>query len=193
MARAAFSSLLILLLALGPAAAPGGGADAGTTRQLRRLDARLRQLFFGKAVVAEARRWIGTPYRWGGKSGADGFDCSGYTKAVYEAIGIVLPDGAQAQWQWDGGVGVDRADLMPGDLLFFSGRGSPYHVGIYAGDGVFLQAPGTGQRVKETRLEGRWLGPRWIGARRVAPPPPTPIAPPASQKPLTTPHRENQP
>lgn len=171
--RAASSSAALLLaaaLALAPALPAQPRETTATSRSLRRLDGRLRQLLFGQALVARGRRWIGVPYRWGGKDEAHGFDCSGYTRAVYAALGVDIPAGAQAQWM--AGQGVDRADLMPGDLLFFTGSGSPFHVGLYAGDGQFLHAPGMGRRVKLSPLGGRWSGARWLGARRWPPPSP---------------------
>jgi cell wall-associated NlpC family hydrolase len=173
MGRAVFVSLGLPLL-LGWALAGARPAAAAplespaTSRSLRRLDARLRQLLFGQALVAQGRRWLGVAYRWGGKDEAHGFDCSGYTRAVYAALGVDIPAGAQAQWM--AGQSVDRADLMPGDLLFFTGQGSPFHVGLYAGEGQFLHAPGRGGRVRLSPLGGRWSGARFLGARRWPPP-----------------------
>jgi cell wall-associated NlpC family hydrolase len=161
----------LLLAALLAGLAPPAGADPRKdeeARRLKRVQAELQQLFFGKAIVAEARRHIGKPYVWGGKDGQPGFDCSGYTSAVFAALGVTLPAGAQAQLQ--AGAAVPQAGLKPGDLCFFVGRGSPFHVGIYEGDGRFLHAPGTGKRIRAERLAGAYAHRRWIGARRLLPP-----------------------
>lgn len=160
----------------------GWALAASSSAAPSRLDAELRQLLFGKAVVAEAKRHLGKPYLWGGKSGEAGFDCSGYTAAVYGALGVPLAPGAQSQLMQ--GASIPLAGLQPGDLLFFHGRGSPFHVGIYEGGGRFLHAPGTGKKIQSTQLGGAWTSRRWIGARRHAPPVLTPS---------TTPQREKRP
>jgi hypothetical protein len=176
---------MAVLLALGLALplAAAGIRERQDQRRQERLETELRQLLFGKAVVSEARRHLGKPYLWGGKSGQGGFDCSGYTAAVYGALGVALSAGAQAQLMQ--GADVPRAALQPGDLLFFHGRGSPYHVGIYEGAGRFLHAPGRGKSIQSTALTGPWTGRRWIGARRHAPPPLASMT--------TTPQRETAP
>jgi cell wall-associated NlpC family hydrolase len=89
-------------------------------------------------VVGIAMRYLGTPYVYGGESPA-GFDCSGLVAYVYAQVGVSLPHYTGAQWGM--GVPVDRADLEPGDLVFFDGLG---HVGIYIGGNEFIHAPHTG-------------------------------------------------
>lgn len=95
------------------------------------------------AIVAYASNFLGVPYVWGGTS-PSGFDCSGLVQYVYAHFGISLPRTSQTQQ----GVGtpVSRDNLQPGDLVFF---GSPaYHVGIYVGNGSYINAPKTGDVVK---------------------------------------------
>ena len=83
-------------------------------------------------IMKEARKWMGTPYRYGGKSRA-GTDCSGFVMSVFqEAAGIKLPRSSREQQVYC--EGIDRRRLEPGDLVFFStSRRSKAvsHVGIY--------------------------------------------------------------
>jgi peptidoglycan DL-endopeptidase CwlO len=106
-----------------------------------------------------AMRYLGAPYAWGGATPA-GFDCSGLVMYVYAQIGIALPHYAAAQFGL--GVPVPRADLQPGDLVFFDALN---HVGIYIGGGEMVHAPQTGDVVKITPLS-EFAG-RYVGARRL--------------------------
>jgi cell wall-associated NlpC family hydrolase len=112
------------------------------------------------AAVRDAMRLRGAPYVWSGASPA-GFDCSGFTSYVYGRLGIPLAHSSYAQWS--AGPHVTRADLRPGDLVFFAGLG---HVGIYIGGGQFVHAPHTGSVVSVDRLFGSWYGPEYDGAVR---------------------------
>lgn len=95
------------------------------------------------AVISYASNFLGVPYVWGGTTPA-GFDCSGFVKYVYAHFGITLPRVAADQQKV--GTYVTRADLKPGDLVFF---GEPaHHVGIYVGNGYMIHAPHTGDVVK---------------------------------------------
>ncbi len=99
-------------------------------------------------VVSVAQRYLGAPYRWGA-SGPNSFDCSGFTMYVYQQVGVSLPHNSGAQY--GSGEHVSRADLQPGDLVFF---GSPiHHVGIYVGGGAYIHSPHTGDVVKISPLD----------------------------------------
>jgi len=118
-------------------------------------------------VLTQARKMLGLPYLWAGVSGF-GYDCSGFTYAVYDAIGVRLRRDADAQAQH--GTAVARADLAKGDLIFFrDSSGAIVHEAIYYGwhDGArsVIQSPGTGSAVQITPLSAwpRW---RYAGARR---------------------------
>jgi cell wall-associated NlpC family hydrolase len=116
-------------------------------------------------IVNTARRFIGVPYRWGGESPADGFDCSGLTKVVYELNGLQLPRSSREQWR--AGKPVERDQIKRGDLIFFatSGGRRVSHVGIYAGDDTFLHAPRRGRKIRISSLANRYYRARYLGAR----------------------------
>ena len=99
--------------------------------------------FSSNSVLAYASNFLGVPYVWGGSS-PSGFDCSGFTQYVYAHFGVSLPRVSESQQNV--GTLVSRANLQPGDLVFF---GSPaHHVGIYVGNGNMINAPHTGDVVK---------------------------------------------
>jgi cell wall-associated NlpC family hydrolase len=105
----------------------------------------------GEAVVADAQRYLGVPYVWGGTDPATGLDCSGLVQRVYRDLGITLPRVAADQARVGTPV-ASLADAKPGDLVAF---GSPVdHIGIYAGDGQMIVAPKTGDVVKIQRITG---------------------------------------
>jgi len=101
-------------------------------------------------VVSIAMSKLGSPYQWAA-SGPSRFDCSGFTMWCYRQIGISLPHSSRSQINC--GERVSRANLQPGDLVFF---GSPiHHVGIYIGGNQYIHAPRTGDVVKISSLAGR--------------------------------------
>ncbi len=94
-------------------------------------------------LVPEARRYLGAPYRWGGRS-ALGVDCSGYLQLVAHSCGYYLPRDAVQQSRCGKPVSVRQDSWEPGDLIFFH---EPVdHVAFYAGEGAILHARG---RVQE--------------------------------------------
>jgi len=138
--------------------APGDYATAGL-RQYHR-SAGVRDL-----LVGTAREFLGIPYRWGGESAEDGFDCSGLTMTVYKMNGLNLPRSSQAQFQ--AGSPVPSEALRPGDLVFFATAGGSRvsHVGIYAGNGSFIHAPSEGKTIQQTSLRDSYYQGVYVGAR----------------------------
>ncbi|MGY1639869.1 transglycosylase SLT domain-containing protein [Geodermatophilus sp. SYSU D00703] len=102
-----------------------------------------------QAVVAQARRYLGVPYLWGGTDPAKGLDCSGLVQRVYRDLGIDLPR-TSSQQATAGTAVASLDDARPGDLVFFdhSSRPGIDHVGIYIGNGKMIAAPQAGETVK---------------------------------------------
>ncbi len=134
----------------------------------------------GMEVVLQAMVQVGTPYRWGGNTPDEGFDCSGLVVHVYqEAIGLRLPRTSRALGQTGIPVRPDR--LHEGDLVFFNTLGRRNsHVGIYAGDGRFIHAPSSGAKVRLEPMANRYWSRRFDGARRIIG---SPAAASAAQRP----------
>ncbi|MER7003698.1 NlpC/P60 family protein [Dactylosporangium sp. NPDC000555] len=104
----------------------------------------------GGTAAKKACDLIGKPYVWGA-TGPNGYDCSGLTLTAWAAAGVKLRH--YTKWQWDDTKAVARADLRPGDLVFF--HSDLHHVGIYVGGGWMVHAPTTGDYVRMAKLEGR--------------------------------------
>lgn len=134
---------------LGQDAGPSGEAIASSTSSP-----------VATAAVGIAASVIGTPYSWGGGSlngptkgigrgrGTVGFDCSSLVRFAMAKLGVVLPRTAHDQQKC--GIQIDPRQAQPGDLLFW---GNPaHHVGIYAGNGMMIQAPQTGGHVERVAV-----------------------------------------
>lgn len=114
----------------------------------------------GAAIFDFANNYLGTPYVFGGQS-PGGFDCSGLMWYAYQHFGIDIPRLSQDQFAYGRPVSNPRV----GDLVFFRSSGTnsaPGHVGMYAGNGMFLEAPYTGASVRYSYLANRS---DYVGAR----------------------------
>ena len=114
----------------------------------------------GAQVVAEARRFLGLHYLWGGLS-AWGYDCSGLIWSAYRRFGMTIPRDADPQYRY--ARPIARSALRPGDLLFFGSRSYVEHVSIYVGGGRMLEAPDSAHRVRIVPI--RWT--YFVGAGRI--------------------------
>lgn len=117
----------------------------------------------GNALVSEAKKYLGTPYKWGGNSPEEGgMDCSGYMVKVYKDVaGIDLPRTTYEQVKQ--GTAVSKENLQPGDLVFFGSADNVHHVGMYIGNGQYIHEPKTGDVAKISDLNARK---DFYGARR---------------------------
>ena len=99
----------------------------------------------GSSVIAEAYKYLGVPYVWGGKT-PSGFDCSGFTSYVFRnATGREI--GGWTVPQESAGTKISVGEAQPGDLYFWGSAGSTYHVAIALGGGQYIHAPTTGKTV----------------------------------------------
>ena len=119
---------------------------------------------FRERLVATARNFISYPYTWGGESPEEGFDCSGLALAVYHINGFSLPRTSQDQYR--SGKLIQRNQLQIGDLVFFKtvARRNVSHVGIYAGNDLFIHAPGSNKTIRLDSLSNRFYKDRYVGA-----------------------------
>lgn len=128
------------------------------------LDDRLRR-------VAES--YLGVPYRFGGQS-RSGMDCSGFIRQVFEEVhGLRLPHNSASIYRM--GKPVSKADLKPGDLVFFRNLGFIDHGGIYMGQNFFIHAASS-VGVAYSALNAPYFGEHYAGARRLAIPGAAPSA-----------------
>ena len=121
------------------------------------------------SLVDSAMNFLGVRYKLGGNSAESGFDCSGFTRYVFEnSLGRVLPHRADEQANAPELAKVDKKDLKPGDLVFFDTMRRTFsHVGIYLGDGKFIHSPRTGESVRIEDINISYWARHFTGARRV--------------------------
>jgi len=119
-------------------------------------------------LVISAMNFVGVRYRRGGSTPEQGFDCSGFTRHIFEhAAGLVLPRSASQQAGDASLQPVAREQLEPGDLVFFDTMRRAFsHVGIYVGGGRFIHAPRTGASVRIENMRDAYWSRRFNGARR---------------------------
>lgn len=123
-----------------------------------------------REVLDRALSALGTPYRWGGSSLRQGFDCSGLVQYAFKPLqDLDLPRTSHELSRFDA-PSIERSDLQPGDLLFFRLRSrSVDHVAIYLGEGRFIHAPRRGTNVRIDRLNTPYWKRHFQLAKRVVP------------------------
>ncbi|WP_346936247.1 SH3 domain-containing protein [Clostridium sp.] len=124
--------------------------------------------YTGEDIVAKAEEYLGVPYLWGGFTPV-GFDCSGLAQYVYKQLGIYIE--RSTYYQVHQGIIVDRNQLKPGDLIFFTTNDDDpndiSHVGIYKGNDLFIQAPKPGDCVRVSNLNSAYYSNRYYIAKRI--------------------------
>lgn len=152
---------LFLVVVLAVAA----GCSSAPERSERGASEAIPQSGTGYALVQEAMRYIGTPYKYGGDTPAKGFDCSGLVFYTHRLHGLSVPRTAAEQSA--AARPVDPDELKPGDLVFFRINSRKVdHVGIYAGKGRFIHAPNKGRVVSFAYLDDPYYRKRLKGAGR---------------------------
>jgi cell wall-associated NlpC family hydrolase len=118
-------------------------------------------------VTARSLLLLGSPYRMGGSSPREGFDCSGLVQHVFaETFNLKMPRTTEEQGMV--GYAIRRHELEPGDLVFFNTRGrSNSHVGIYLGKSQFVHAPTRRGVVRVESMNERYWSTRFDQARRL--------------------------
>lgn len=120
--------------------------------------------YISRSIIQTSMNYIGVPYVFGGTT-PSGFDCSGYVRYVFSNAGIYLP--RMADEQYAVGSYVSMNELTAGDLVFFSTyEAGPSHVGIYLGNGNFINASSS-RGVAIDSLNSSYWGSCYIGARRI--------------------------
>lgn len=121
--------------------------------------------FSGDRIIQYAAKYIGTPYRYGGRS-PGGFDCSGFTSYIFEQFKIKLNRTAADQYKQ--GVAVTKDELEVGDLVFFASGRNIDHVGIYSGNGQIIHSssPSSGGVIYSSLNTG-YYAKTYVGAKRI--------------------------
>lgn len=126
-----------------------------------------------KTAMNKLMGQIGKPYRWGGSSPRTGFDCSGLVYYAYkDLVKFRIPRTANEMYHLRDAASVNRGELESGDLVFFRtrGRGTADHVGVYIGNGKFIQSPRSGRDIQITSLSEDYWQRHYVGAKRVMTP-----------------------
>lgn len=144
------------------------GNESDSTNPLVRETPLIESIYTGADVAAETEKYLGVPYLWGGFTPM-GFDCSGLVQYVYKQLGITLE--RTTYYQVHQGQIVDRNDLRPGDLIFFTTNDSDpndiSHVGIYKGNDMFIHAPQPGDVVRISNLNSAYYSNAYYVAKRI--------------------------
>lgn len=154
--------LLPVLLALAACGSPAPRPDASADYSAHRPGVASAA---ASEVVIYALGLMDTGYRFGGKNPQAGLDCSGMVSYVFGHAAGLKVSGSAADIAGRGRP-VERANLRPGDLVFFNTRNQSFsHVGIYIGDARFVHAPSSNGKVRIDRLDNGYFAARFETAR----------------------------
>lgn len=119
-------------------------------------------------MIDRAYELLGTPYRQGGISDTQGFDCSGFLVYLFKTEANIHIPRTTAAMQRSTAATVKRSALQPGDAVFFrgNGRGQVNHVGLYIGEGKFIHSPRSGKSVRIDSLANQYWSRHYSTARR---------------------------
>ncbi|HCA7077551.1 TPA: C40 family peptidase [Citrobacter sedlakii] len=123
-----------------------------------------------EVAIHRLEEQLGKPYVWGGINPDVGFDCSGLVFFAYNQIlATKLPRTANQMFHYKRATIVSNRDLRRGDLLFFHIHSEEIadHMGVYLGDGEFIQSPRTGETVRVSHLNEPFWQDHFLGARRI--------------------------
>ncbi|QGX87287.1 peptidoglycan endopeptidase [Escherichia coli] len=123
-----------------------------------------------RVAIHRLEQQLGKPYVWGGTRPDQGFDCSGLVFYAYNKIlEAKLPRTANEMYHYRRATIVANNDLRRGDLLFFHihSREIADHMGVYLGDGQFIESPRTGETIRVSRLAEPFWQDHFLGARRI--------------------------
>ena len=126
-----------------------------------------------ETAMSKLMNQLGKPYLWGGTSPKTGFDCSGLVWYAYkDLVKFKIPRTANEMYHLRDAALIKRNELEKGDLVFFriNGRGAADHVGVYLGNGKFIQSPRTGKDIQVSALSEDYWEQHYVGARRVMTP-----------------------
>jgi peptidoglycan DL-endopeptidase CwlO len=167
LATSAFAALVAAACVAMPAAAQTSGFSSGE-KPFATISRMLIKPAQRDSLVDLARSQVGLKYKLGAKAPGKAFDCSGLVQWLLGKFELEVPRTSREQAKQGVAVAKDPSQLLPGDLLYF-GRGKAVtHIGIYVGDGKYVQAANRRAGVVETPLPtGRAANTWWKGVRRL--------------------------
>ena len=122
---------------------------------------------FGGAIAELAMGMVGARYRYGGTDPKEGFDCSGLVFYAYSQAGFRVPRTSQEQFRAARKIAL--GDAGAGDLMFFQDQAKLSHVGIYLGEGLFVHAPASGEKVAVASIASPYYQQHLVAVGRLLP------------------------
>jgi len=160
-------ALLASLAATVTGCAGAPQAPAAATAGRVHVEPRAAEAYMGTAIADLARDLVGAKYRYGGTKPDEGFDCSGLVFYTYAQAGYKVPRTSQELFRAARKISLGSASA--GDVMFFQDEAKLSHVGIYLGDGLFVHAPASGERVAVASLDTPYYQQHLIAVGRLLP------------------------